>query len=343
MQTANPDRIAKGLYWDRAWSLVSGCSYVSEGCTNCWAAREAHMRGKQRNVFISARYAGLTADDGRWNGRVRPLEQNLDLPLRVKKPTVWAVWNDLFHPDVPFEFIWKVFDTMLEAGQHTYLILTKRPERMAKFIRNIEDWNSTEADHIWMGVTAENQEQADKRIPVLLQIPAAVRFVSVEPMLGPVDLNYLHHNSEVEIDSLNGTHGVIRPHGGVSEKLDWVICGGESGPGARPMHPDWPRNLRDQCQAAGVPFFFKQWGEFKEVRRYETYSKYADSVGRVSRAIGSIESGQAALLNADGSELVNGGPDHKVYPISHLERIGRKKAGRLLDGREWDEFPGVVT
>ena len=127
----------------------------------------------------------------------------------------------------------------------------------------------------------------------------------------------------------------------VERGIDWVIVGGESGPRARPMHPDWVRSLRDQCQAAGTNFFFKQWGEFKEYRRYNSWPKYRDSVGLTTRIIDSTKSGRSLLLNADASDLVNGGPDHKVYPISHLQRVGKKKAGRELDGRTWDELPEI--
>lgn len=340
----SPERIAKGLYWDRAWSLVRGCTKVSEGCRHCWAERESHMRTFNPNEKVKAQYSGLTDGDGRFNGQIRLMENNLDLPLRVKKPTIWAVWNDLFHEDVPELFVLQAFAVMAETPQHTYLILTKRPERMKDVLTSPtvanDVWVMTSTGlnerkplwplpNVFLGVTAENQEQADIRIPLLIKTPAAVKFISVEPMLGPIDVSIYFYSGWTE-----------PPYDDI---INLVICGGESGPGARPMHPDWVRSLRDQCQAAGVRFFFKQWGEFKEIRRYNTYSKYADTVGHISRAIGSIQSGRAALLNADGSELIHGGPDHKVYPISHLERVGKKAAGRLLDGQTWDEFPEAVT
>ena len=167
------------------------------------------------------------------------------------------------------------------------MVLTKRPERMAKFISRL-GWDIH--DNVWLGVTAENQKRADERIPILLQIPAVVRFVSVEPMLEPVNLANCG-------------------------KIDWVICGGETGPGARPMHPDWVRNLRDQCQNAGVPFFFKHWGQWKAVHRQ------SDVVD-----LSSLKDNQCVMKAQNG--------DHYLFT-----RSSKKRTGRLLDGREWNEFP----
>jgi len=332
-------RIEKGMYWDRAWSLVRGCSKVSDGCLNCWAERENHMRSFNPNEKVKAQYEGLTDGDGRFNGQIRLMVQNRNLPLIVKKPTVWAVWNDLFHDDVPGDFIYGAFNRMRKCEQHTFIVLTKRPERMKMIFDGFKIYNNYLCDlpNVWLGVTTENQEQADKRIPILLQIPAVVRFVSVEPMLGPVVLRRKAANEQeiIQATLMDRLEEYSRP---IERGIDWVICGGESGPGVRPLHPDWARYLRDQCVAAGVPFFFKQLGEFREIRRYWTFAKYADTVGMVSRIVGH---GRTALLNADDSDLVNGGPEHKVYPISHLERVGKKIAGRELDGRTWDEFPEV--
>jgi len=184
---------------------------------------------------------------------------------------------------------------------------------------------STYPKNIWLGVTAENQQRADERIPILLQIPAAVRFVSVEPMLGPVDI---YRWLRCHICSNNGSY--YNPNDEVEEcpicssedpsLLDWVICGGETGPGARPVHPDWVRSLRDQCQDAGVPFFFKSWGEWG--RRGET----------------------GITLN-DGPFGCWDNDEFRPGAISshgeHMVRVGKKKAGRILDGRTWYEMPEI--
>jgi protein gp37 len=173
--------------------------------------------------------------------------ERLSEPLQWKKPQrIFVVsMGDLFHEDVKRDWIDAAWSTMAEARQHTFQVLTKRPDRMREFMvdRKRKGWKADWAN-IHLGVTAENQPTADERIPILLQIPAAKRFVSVEPMLGPVDLLRMHQSA------WEGTSR--RP------MVDWIICGGETGPGARPMNPDWARSLRDQCQAAGLPFFFKQ-------------------------------------------------------------------------------------
>ena len=273
------------------------------------------MRGQQANEKIQRRYTGLTTKEGRWNGQIRLLEQNLDLPLRVRKSTVWAVWNDLFHPDVPDSYIVNALAVIADS-RHTFLLLTKRPERMKEILNHktvaadvwVQSSGGIDGSHLvwplpnlWLGVTAENQEQADKRIPVLLQIPAAVRYVSVEPCLGPVDIHrYLRGYCPPGCpEKMAATFGFSCPGYCYSRDdtgIDWIICGGESGFGARPLHPDWVRSLRDQCQTSGIPYFFKQWGEW-----IWKYSPLEDK--------------------------------------DRFFRVGKKVAGRLLDGRTWDEIP----
>lgn len=254
--------------------------------------------------------------------------------------------SDLFHENVTPAQIAKVFAVMALSDGHIFQILTKRPVQMhglltlKAFRLLVADWiddlaekiwcamgtwsdlvrvgNNWPLPNVWLGVSAENQATADERIPLLLQTPAAKRFVSCEPLLGPVSLRWKNSTDfgtpcprhKFPVPCADGT--VITDEYDGLRELDWVICGGESGPGARPMHPDWARSLRDQCRAAGVPFFFKQWGEW-----------WPNDQGYFR---GSPESGYQCAYDEPGQEFT---------------RLGKKSAGALLDGREWKEFPEV--
>ena len=202
----------------------------------------------------------------------------LSAPLRWKKPRRIFVdsMSDLFHEQVPDEFIEQVFAIMARAPQHTFQILTKRPERMSQWVERFYDnWCWPESGcpiglgplpHIWLGVSCEDQPTADERIPWLLQTPAAVRFISYEPALGPVDLGfYLFPWHCCRSDDQQQYHGLTSHRERCWQSratINWAIAGGESGLGVRPAHPDWFRSVRDQCVAAQVPFYFKQWGEW---------------------------------------------------------------------------------
>ena len=227
---------------DATWNVVTGCSRVSRGCENCYAERLAATRLRHHP---SRR--GLVDERGRWTGEVRLNEQWLDQPLRWQDPRriFVAAHGDLFHESVPDAWIDAVVGVMHEATRHVYQLLTKRPGRARDYFA-ARGWSDVVSGklprYIHLGVSVEDQETADERIPVLLDIPAAVRWISAEPLLG-----------QIEIDGLLAGEGY--PAG-----LDWVVAGGESGPGARPMDPSWPRTLRNQCICARVPFFFKQWG-----------------------------------------------------------------------------------
>ena len=188
-----------------------------------------------------------------------------------------------------------------------------------------EDWWTDWPRHVWVGTSVEDQTAADKRIPELLKIPAAVRFLSCEPLLSGLDLSRWLHPFEISRDAQGNDLGSAS--GG--SDLSWLIAGGESGPNARPSHPGWFRSLRDQCQAAGVPFFFKQWGEWGPI---------GDDTPRC---------GTSAVVSPDGeySLTVSGyepgcAVDHAMSE-AHMARVGKKAAGRVLDGREWSEFPEV--
>jgi protein gp37 len=210
--------MSKIEWTEQTWNPVTGCTKVSAGCKHCYAER------------MAGRLQAMGQPNYRNGFKLTTHEHMLDIPLKRKKPTMYFVcsMSDLFHPDVPGEFIARVFDAMRSTPQHTYQVLTKRAARMATLAPKL-DWPG----NVWAGVSMEAQHVFD-RASCLRTVPAPVRFLSCEPLLGPLNLN------------LSGIH--------------WVIVGGESGPHARPMNPDWVRGVRDQCVAADVPFFFKQWG-----------------------------------------------------------------------------------
>lgn len=291
---------------DATWNPITGCSVVSPGCTNCYAMKLAGTRLKHHHSR-----EGLTIDSKAgpvWNGKVRLNKEWLPQPINWKRPRRIFVCahGDLFHESVPFDWIDQVFGSIILSPQHTFQILTKRPERMQEYMREfygkqrsiivaahrisgefsttrvMNAINDGPLKNVWLGVSVENQYYADNRIPYLLGTPAAVRFISAEPLLGHIKLMHTMLN------------------------IDWCIVGGESGPGSRPMHPDWARSLRDQCKAMAVPFFFKQYGEYASVSEVE-------GVG-----------------------------EHFHFPDgATVRRVGKKAAGRTLDGHEWNEMPEV--
>ncbi|MFI1194040.1 DUF5131 family protein [Micromonospora sp. NPDC020750] len=255
---------------DKTWNPLLGCERVSSGCDGCYAITTATIRAGNPHPKVAAAFAGLTERrDGRldWTGRINLLDDRLTQPLGWKKPQRIFVnsQSDLFHKAVPDYFIAKVFAVMSVASQHTFQLLTKRHGRMRSllsspaFQRLVADTAPLYAagnpdlaqdnvlsvwplPNVHLGVSVEDQKAANLRIPALIDTPAAVRWLSCEPLLGPVDLDRTDKDALVD--------------GGIS----WVVVGGESGPKARPMHPDWARSLRDQCIASEVPFFFKQTG-----------------------------------------------------------------------------------
>lgn len=275
------DRLAEGRWWDRPWSLVEGCTPCSPGCDHCW------LRGMDRRF-------------GRGQHGVRFVTDRLGLPLHRKKPTAWAIWSDLCHESVRAGEAIAAFNVMRETPQHVYLLLTKRPKRMLELSSAIE-WPA----NCWAGVTGCNQEEADEKIPVLLQVPAAVRFMSYEPALEMTDLRPFMPrpcslcNGSMSVPCDGGGRACPRcfSQQGVEPgaTLQWVIAGGESGRCARPAAPHWFRSVRDQCLASGVSFFFKGWGEWSP-----------------------------------------------CGPGVIVQRVGKARAGRLLDGRTWDQLPDCV-
>lgn len=243
---------------DVTWNPTRGCSRVSPGCTNCYAERQA-----RRFAGKNGAYEGLIHSTGSWNGGITLVEGALDDPYRWRKPRRVFVdsMSDLFHANVPFDFVDKVFETMITNARHTFQILTKRPERMREYMRGSDTWprrasiDKLVPSNIWLGVSVENQETADERIPLLLDTPAAVRFLSCEPLLGEIRLD-----DPIGVDRPSyfydyGNFLRDRPR-----DISWVIAGGESGPGARPCVIGHIRSLVKQCQKASVAVFVKQLG-----------------------------------------------------------------------------------
>lgn len=340
---------------EHRWNPVRGCSMAkgseAGGCLNCYAARIAArfsthaLQEGDDPGGVFAGFARMTRSGPRWTGRVELIPSMLDIPLRRKKRTLYFVnsMSDLWHERLEVLDIAKVYAMMYRADWHRYLVLTKRSRRRAEIMALNTFWNFVSefalktcrprAQHIGEGVSVEDQETADARIPHLLQTPAAMRFVSYEPALGPLDLGRWLTPSrypdarpemrEMYAEAWRGQHPI----------LDWVIAGGESGPGARPMHPDWARGVRDQCAAAGVPFFFKQWGHFRPVGCADYDSNDFDP---------------AALFTSKEEAVVRVWPDGTADDGNDytgrrggwfMEPVGKKDAGRLLEGREHNDKP----
>lgn len=344
------------IEWTHAsWNPIVGCEKVSPGCKYCYAIRDAHRMAGNPNPKIFSIYEGLTVLNGvpNWTGAVRFIEERLTQPLRWKRPRRIFVnsMSDLFHKEIPVEIIARIFAVMAACPQHTFQILTKRAERL--FLLNDPDFKrmvfneAGEFTHaydgdwplpnVWLGVSCENQPTADERIPCLLGAQAAVRWLSLEPLLGRIDLTEIRLPSEFSI-SIGGSAHInclttsdddhfYNRH----KAIDWVVVGGESGREARPMREDWVIQLRDQCVAASVPFFFKQWGRYVPRTHQEANDAFDSDSVWVSPS-GEVE-GTTFLI---GDLCLWDYPEDNFVLMGDL---GKKKAGRLLDGREWNEYP----
>lgn len=360
---------------DATVNYVNGCSVLSPGCKHCYAMKQAH-RFPVRQGLTEKTAGGMV-----WTGEVRENPKALDQVLRWQKPRAifWNAHGDLFHESVPGQWIDQQFAVMALTPQHRHMVLTKRSERMREYFsgylveridceidaiiaehvdplhRRSDDLRAIAPDldetwplpNVWLGVSVEDQRRADERIPDLLATPAAIRFISAEPLLGPVDLlNYFdptgaccggepEYRCDVCPSDAPWRYSEPSSDGqwAFDPQINWVIAGGESGPNARPMHPDWTRSLRDQCASAGVAFTFKQWGEWLPWEP-GCPPEWESQNGR--------REDHHALLPVD----IDADPkwDDGLWAIPEFEhfafqRVGKKAAGRLLDGIQHDAVP----
>lgn len=311
---------------DATWNPVTGCTKVSPGCDHCYAETFAERWRDTPGHYFEQGFD------------IMPRWSKLEQPLRWTKPRRIFVnsMSDLFHVEIPDSFIAEVFAVMAKAPQHTFQLLTKRHARMRALLSKPSFRDNTLSlaaeptwplPNVWLGVSVESQQWADIRIPALLNTPAAMRWLSCEPLLGPVNLA----RYTGELSGLPGDWDRL---------IDWVVVGGESGPKARPMHPDWPRKLRDQCAEAGVPYFFKQWGEYGELPRTLPSGAYDYRNGVTVADDGTVYQ-DGDLSYPDGpryGEALRAGHAGRLH---YMHRIGKKHAGRELDGRTHDEYPAA--
>lgn len=337
---------------DATLNVINGCTIVSPGCEHCYAMRLAATRLKHHPSREGL--ARIHNGHAQWTGEVRFNEKVLLDPLHWRRPRkiFWNAHGDMFHPKVPDEWIDRCFAVMALTPQHIHQVLTKRPERMRDYLRTPARHTTIlfamatilggelvfdplkhpwPLPNVWAGVSVEDQQRADERIPILLDTPAAVRWLSCEPLLGPINLSAwaqpVHHHPDNQDRNSPAMQSLIKAaRDELGGGIDWVVVGGESGPGARPMHPQWARSLRDQCAAAGVPMVFKQWGEWQPFDGATMLARCAPEQGNRSMPPAII----TMFENLDESGLQES-----------LWRIGKRDAGRLLDGREHLEFPDL--
>ena len=271
---------------DSVWNPVTGCTPVGEGCRNCYAKRMW-----PRLQRMSPKYAGREFTD------VQCHEDVLNDPIKWKKPRTIFVnsMGDLFHDKVGIGFVSEVFRVMRSTPQHKYIVLTKRASRMRFAFRMLDA-----PENAIFGVSCSTQEEVGRDMLILLSTPVKMRCMSLEPLVGPIDMSRY------------------------AQCLHWVIVGGETGPNARPMHPDWVRSIRDQCTATGTPFFFKQWGEWKHDDGSD------DDIDNVKRSCVYYDGEWCDCKNSWICE-------YQFGPVMY--RVGAHRAGRLLDGREWSQTP----
>lgn len=356
---------------ERTWNPIVGCSLQSPGCKRCYAMK---MAGRLEAMGVPY-YQGTTqktANGFVWTGRIAANDNALMEPLRRRSPTMWFVnsMSDLFHEDVSEQAIDRIFVVMALNPQHTFQVLTKRADRMRAYVegfnweRAIEncrdasgssmilkhsiaelrrlfgladrfsydrDLSAWPLPNVWKGVSVEDQKRANERVPDLLATPAAIRWLSCEPLLGPVDLRNIPVAEGVTLDAMTGwhtgyAHRPVQKLPDATNSLDWVVVGGESGPDARPMHPAWARSIREQCSFL-VAFFFKQWGNWISIYDRDRDDPDWRNVPKPG------DWNRRRWLNLAGGQGFHGDELHM------MKNVGKKGAGRELDGRTYDGMP----
>ncbi|MFC7794579.1 DUF5131 family protein [Streptomyces cinereoruber] len=321
---------------DRTWNPISGCTQISAGCDNCYAKT------------IAERFRGGAAFPHGFDIQIRP--DKVNAPLTWRKPAKVFVnsMSDLFHADIDRTWIADIFAVMAAVPRHTFQVLTKRHARMRSLLtdptfvdqvrsRAIGKGLTPDAwawplPNVWLGVSVEDQKWADIRIPALLDTPAAIRWISAEPLLGPIDLTNVGTLNVLRGDSTgheNGLHWVDGP------TINWVVAGGESGHGARPAHPDWFRTLRNQCAQEHIPFLFKQHGAWADRTTLTGDQRAAASIWDDKRV--------TYVHPVDGRTQSHGdwGSNDHTQGWAAMQNVGKKAAGRELDGRIHDDYPAT--
>lgn len=324
---------------DHTFNPWVGCTKLTPACDNCyaegWAKRTGHPELWQKERRRTS--------PGNWK---LPLKWEREAAAAGRRARVFcASLADVFDNQVPPAWRTDLFALIRSTPNLDWQLLTKRPENIAKMLP--ADWGDG-YPNVWLGTTAEDQTRANHRVPLLLRVQAKVRFLSCEPLLGPVDLRRIGMVDEGEqdcLDALTGEQFSVRTGCEVAQHpgLDWIIAGGESGPRARPSHPDWFRSLRDQCAAAGVPFLFKQWGEWWEVdsdARDDAGNHL--QVGEQMLAEG-FDKKEDCLISPNGEVFRDWNGTPADVPCRWMTRLGKKAAGRLLDGGEHNGFPGCSS
>ncbi|MGM0530447.1 MAG: DUF5131 family protein [Bacteroidota bacterium] len=314
-------------YTAETWNPVTGCTKVSAGCGNCWAERMSkRMKGRYGYPIQDPFKVTLHPD-------------RMNIPFTWKNPRMVFVCSmgDLFHEDVPDNVITNLFNIMEDEQnrKHLFLLLTKRPERMWELSGR---WGpGAFPNNLWFGVSIENQETANKRIPWLLRIPAEKKFISAEPLLERVSINMLwleEEQKEPFRDELL-EHTFLLD---AQKELDWVIVGGESGPGARPMHPDWVRSIRDQCAQTNTPFFFKQWGAWAPTMKKQEIKNYLYKIIRTRKRMMALKKSRKMYLQmVHDTDFIQVHLDNNHYSLMGLAKFfirHQQKILRIIPGTE---------